>query len=44
MSGMLKAIYDEEKETLKILLSEMQLNSEMKGVNEALTQVKSLMD
>jgi hypothetical protein len=41
---MLKAIYDEEKETLKILLLQMQWDSKMTEVSEACTQVKELMD
>ena len=44
MWSMLKAIYNKEEQTLKILLTEMQLNSEMKGFSEALSQVKELMD
>lgn len=41
---MLNTIYDKEKKTLKVLLEQMQLNSEMTGISEALTQVKELMD
>jgi len=41
---MLKSVYDKEEQTLKVLLEQMQLNSEMKGISEALAQVKELMD
>lgn len=41
---MLKSVYDKEKQTLKVLLEQMQLNSEMTGISEALAQVKELMD
>lgn len=41
---MLKSVYDKEEQTLKVLLEQMQLNSEMKGISETLAQVKELMD